>query len=470
MTTRLPDDLVAWLPWNEDVFARAARERKPVLLSITAAWCQACREMDRTTYMNEQVATVIRDRFVAIRVDADQRPDINERYNLGGWPTTAFLTAAGELLGGGTFVSVERMPGVLQQVIEAIATRGSEIARAQSVRAGERTIDAPGPEASLADVVTAVFISFDDMHGGFGIEPKFPLTAPLHVALALYREQEDEKWRTIVERTLDAIRDGGLHDSEGGFFRYATTRDWQLPHLEKLLETNASLLRVYAEAALAFDNSRYRDTCAEVSEYISHRLIAASGGYYGSEADTIVYTDTSAAASAALLTTAALSGDVSLGQHALEQLERMLLTTYRPGEGVAHYLDGTPRVRGLLTDHVALVLALLDAQEASGGEPYEMLAEELAHHMLQTMWDGEAGGFFDRAPEPVEVGLLQARRKPFVLNSDAARALARLARTSGEPEFRLRAEATARTLAHAAPAQGPLGAHYVLAMRELSVR
>jgi uncharacterized protein YyaL (SSP411 family) len=113
---------------------------------------------------------------------------------------------------------------------------------------------------------------------------------------------------------------------------------------------------------------------------------------------------------------------------------------------------------------------LLDAQEASGGEPYEMLAEELAHHMLQTMWDGEAGGFFDRAPEPVEVGLLQARRKPFVLNGDAARALARLARTSGEPEFRLRAEATARTIAHAAPAQGPLGAHYVLAMRELSVR
>ena len=114
--------MINWLPWSADAFARAAREGKPVLLSITAAWCQACHEMDRTTYADPEVAALVRDRFVAVRVDTDRRPDINERYNLGGWPTTAFLTADGDVITGGTFVPVDRMPGVLTRVASAFAT------------------------------------------------------------------------------------------------------------------------------------------------------------------------------------------------------------------------------------------------------------------------------------------------------------------------------------------------------------
>src|SRR6187549_3736074 len=108
--------MIQWLPWAADAFARAERERKPVLLSITAAWCRACHEMDRTTYADAQVGEAIRVRVVPVRVDADQRPDINERYNLGGWPTTAFLTPSGEVITGGTFVPADRMPGVLARV------------------------------------------------------------------------------------------------------------------------------------------------------------------------------------------------------------------------------------------------------------------------------------------------------------------------------------------------------------------
>ena len=123
--------IASWLPWSADAFARAARERKPVLLSITAAWCRACHEMDRTTYADPAVVALdSRTRFVPVRVDTDRRPDINERYNLGGWPTTAFLTPAGDLLGGGTFVTADRMPGILQRVLEAVRTRGDEIERA----------------------------------------------------------------------------------------------------------------------------------------------------------------------------------------------------------------------------------------------------------------------------------------------------------------------------------------------------
>jgi uncharacterized protein YyaL (SSP411 family) len=127
-------------------------------------------------------------------------------------------------------------------------------------------------------------------------------------------------------------------------------------------------------------------------------------------------------------------------------------------------------VRGLLIDQIAMVHALIDAQSAAGGEPYGMMAQELAHYVLREMWDEAAGGVFDRADEPTAVGLLRARRKPFVVNAEAARALARLARISGDTDFRLRAEATLRSLAPAASAQGPQGAYYLLAMRELSVR
>src|SRR6185295_12994616 len=158
--------MIEWLPWSAEAFARAARERKPVLLSITAAWCRACHEMDRTTYADPAVASLVRDRFVAVRVDTDRRPDINERYNLGGWPTTAFLTAAGDVITGGTFVPVDRMPGVLERVSNAYGS-----ALVTTIVTPETD---PGVEPPEIDALTdSIFSTFDEAHGGFGIEPKF---------------------------------------------------------------------------------------------------------------------------------------------------------------------------------------------------------------------------------------------------------------------------------------------------------
>src|SRR3990170_2032456 len=110
---------IEWLPWRPDAFARARAERKPVLLSIVTTWSRGCDEMDRTSYADPVVAGLIMERFVPVRVDADRRPDISSRYTLGGWPTTAFLTAEGEILGGGTFVAADRLPSVLHRVMDA---------------------------------------------------------------------------------------------------------------------------------------------------------------------------------------------------------------------------------------------------------------------------------------------------------------------------------------------------------------
>ena len=466
--------MVHWLPWGADAFARASREGKPVLLSITAAWCRACHEMDRTTYADPAVVTLIHDRFVPVRVDTDRRPDINERYNLGGWPTTAFLTAEGALITGGTFVPPERMPGVLAQVASASeAASGTLKARGGELEAGRRELEAGDSQPDLEAVIDAVFATFDAEHGGFGVEPKFPHTAPLQLAMQLFHESGDDRWRTIVRRTLDAMADGGLWDrAAGGFYRYATTRDWQLPHEEKLLDTNAALLRVYAEAADLWHEPADADRTRATAAFITTVLRDGRGGYFGSDAEAILYMDGNAAAAAALLQAATVLDDSALAREALASFERVLLLCYKPGAGVAHYFDGAARVRGLLADHLATITALLDAHAISGLEPYRMMAEELGHLVVRDM-RAEAGGFFDRATTPDDFGLLRARRQPFVGNADAALALGWLSRLEprkGFPDpagFREHANAALAAAARQLDGQGPLAAHYALARRLL---
>ena len=461
--------LIDWEAWSAEAFARAARERKPVLLSITAAWCQACHEMDRTTYSDAAVANAIRTHFVAIRVDTDQRPDINERYNLGGWPTTAFLTPSGAVLGGGTFVTVERMPGILKRVADECSSRVGLFAGGQDI-----TTPTPLPpdlpaSCSLPEVETiieSIFSTYDEEFGGFGVEPKFPHTAPLHLAIELWRETDSPRWKSIVERTLDAMARGGLHDARGGgYFRYATTRAWQLPHREKLLETNAAILRVSADASLAFGRAIDRERCAALVEFLRRTLRADDGGYYGSDSDRILYADGNAAAARALLAASVALDDRALGGEALASFERVLLACYKPGQGVAHFFDGRAHVRCLLGDQIAVVHALMDAYDLGAGEPYRMLAEELSIYASTRMWDAAGGGFFDRTDEDDDLGLLKERRKPFVGNAEAAAALARVALAGGDPSLMDRARAAMRAAAAQLDGQGVQAAHYVLALR-----
>jgi uncharacterized protein len=466
--------MVRWLPWSADAFARAAREDKPVLLSITAAWCRACQDMDRTTYADPAVATLIHERFVPVRVDTDRRPDINERYNLGGWPTTAFLTARGALITGGTFVPADRMPAVLMQVATAFEDAGWKTEEGRSTGDGNRAhLSDEAPEDTA--LIESVFGTFDDAFGGFGTEPKFPHTAPLHLALQLLHDTGDERWRRIVRLTLDAMAEGGLWDRSagGGFNRYATTRDWQLPHEEKLLETNAALLRVYAEAAAVLQDPRDLDRCRAIAAFIVGPLRDAGGGYYGSNAEPVLYADSNAAAASALLRAATVLDDGEMAQEALASFERVLLLCYKPGLGIAHYFDGAPRVRGLLTDQVAVIGALLDAYQVSDQEPYRMMAEELGYVVVRDMRDERDGGFFDRAVTPDDVGLLCARRKPFVASADAAVVFALLSRLEprkGFPDpgsFREHGHAALSAAARQLDGQGPAAAHYAVARRLL---
>lgn len=483
---------VAWQPWGSGAFARARSEQKAVLLSIAATWCSSCHEMDRTSYTDPDIVALINERFVPVRVDADDRPDISERYGLGGWPTTAFLTPGGEILAGGTFVPPDRMRDILVQVADAFSAQPDRTAHVHERPAAA----AVSPPLSEAELTAQIFAAFDEDHGGFGDEPRFPFAAPLHLALDLFAETRDASFERIVVASLDRIGWGGLYDGvDGGFFRYATTRDWQQPHFEKLLDVNAALVRLFLEAGEKLQIARFTERAADTLRYIQTWLAdPVDGGWFASQrADDIyyladtpetrravpappvarsLYADSNAAMVSAALVAARVFNDDGLREFAVKSLERILTTCYKPGFGVAHGYDGQPRIRGLLADQCAMADACLDVFDLTGNVVYEMMAEELAHYALRLMWDEEGGGFFDRARDDHEssIGLLSQPLKPFVPNCEASRTLRRLAAASGESEFARAADRTLDAMGPVAPTQGPLAAHYVLAVRAAATR
>ncbi len=453
--------------------------------------------MDATSYADPDVARTVRERFVPVRVDAERRPDIAQRYSLGAWPTTAFLTPEGAVFGGGTFVPVERMAPALLDAASAFETRAGEIAAlagGMDATAGDAAPAAAGPVDEPA-IVRAAFSSFDEEYGGFGTAPKLPLAAPIRLALELFRDNRDDRAAHIARLSLDGIGWGPLHDDvHGGFYRGAGARSWARPYREKLLDVNASLAAVCLEAAEILEAARYLDRAQDTLAYLQNWLAdPVDGGWGGFELAPGGTADGSgdpgtgperpaidrtlfAAGNGAMVRTALQASrvfeDDGLGAFAITSLERVLALCYRPGMGVAHCVEGSVRTGGLLEDNVSIAGACLDAFDATGNIVYEMMAEELARYALRTMWDANGGLFFDRAEaEPHEaIGLMRQRLAPFITNCEAAALLARLSGSSGESDFATAAESVIAALSRAALAQGPDASHYILARRAVMCR
>lgn len=482
---------IEWLPWGEPAFARARAEHKPVLLSIVTAWSRGCDEMDRTSYADPVVAGLITERFVPIRVDADRRPDISSRYTLGGWPTTAFLNADGEILGGGTFVAADRLPSVLNRVVDALDSAHPDAVTPPGGAA--RAVAVTRQPAPLDVLERIVFESYDRSAGAFGGVPRFPHAAPIHLALALVRADPDSPYADVATTCLDAMGWGGLYDEvDGGFFRYANESDWTRPQSEKLLEVNAALLALYLDAFETLRLARYAERAENVLGYLQETMADAhDGGWAASQQEAPDYYEiddvraraarpappidrTLLAGPNATMVSAALQAarvmeDDGLRTFALKSLERVVLRHYRPGAGVAHCIEEGLEVRGLLDDQIAMASAHLDAYDVTGDIVYEMMAEELGRQAIIACRD-PSGGFFDRAPANQDIGLLRLPLKPFVANCEAARMLRRLSVVSGDDEFAALADEALQAVAAQAFSQGPLAAHYVLAMREARPR
>ncbi len=189
--------------------------------------------MDETSYSDQAIIDTVNKNFVPIRVDTDMRPDINRRYNMGGWPTTAFLDSEGRVITGGTYIPPQQLREALRSVIEYYRrNKGRAQSKLEPVVLPKATGQSLS-EGTVNDIATSMAVNFDIDYGGFGFEPKFPHTDALDLALLRYKYNGEKEMLTIVNKTLDKMGKGGTYDQvEGGFFRYSTTRDWSVPHFE----------------------------------------------------------------------------------------------------------------------------------------------------------------------------------------------------------------------------------------------
>jgi len=296
---------VHWVPWSEAAFARAQAEDKPVLMDIGAVWCHWCHVIDQESYDDPAVAAIINEHFVAIKVDRDERPDIDARYQhavsaitgQGGWPLTAFLTPDGKVFFGGTYFPPDDgygRPGfkrVLLSVAAYYRDRKDEAveAAAQLHRQLAAMLAPPAggglDPAHLAAAIASVTRQYDAVHGGFGGAPKFPHTATLDLLLRHAFRTSDSELLGIVTRTLEQMARGGIRDHlGGGFHRYATDARWIVPHFEKMLYDNAGLLGTYVQAAQATGRPLFRSVAAETAGFLLTVLSdRGRGGFYGSQ-------------------------------------------------------------------------------------------------------------------------------------------------------------------------------------------
>src|SRR6201996_1524248 len=297
---------IQWQEWGPEAFAQAKREDKPVLLDIGAVWCHWCHVMDRESYEDATLAPLINERSVAVKVDRDERPDVDSRYQAavqsisgqGGWPLTAVLTPDGRPFFGGTYFprhdrygrpGIERL---LLTMADAWQSKRDEVleSAASILAAIEHGEAFAGRGGSLSETITdklvhSAIAQFDPHYGGFGAQPKFPHPAALDLLLDAASRKGDAKAREVALVTLTKMAEGGIYDHVGGgFHRYSVDERWVVPHFEKMLYDNAGLLANYVHAWQSFPypvfSTVVRETVAWMDGWLSDRQ---KGGFYGSQ-------------------------------------------------------------------------------------------------------------------------------------------------------------------------------------------
>ena len=502
---------IPWREWGDDAFAEAKAQDKPVLLDIGAVWCHWCHVMDTGipgdpdhtgTYSNPEVQKRITDGFIPIKVDNDRRPDINARYNMGGWPTTAFLTPDGDTLYGETYVPPPRMIALLDYIADLYQNSKDSILeqaaqmRVQRAESEALTASDLDPDTT-ATVIAAIKRNFDFAYGGFGSQPKFPHPDALRLTLEEYARTQNPELRVIAEKTLHGMADGGMYDRfAGGFFRYSTTRDWSIPHFEKMLEDNAKLTSVYALASQVLDDPYYLQVVKSAHGWLlSDMRDPETGAFAGSQdadkeeayygqplsvratlptpfIDRTVYTGWNALMVSALVARYKITGE----EEALEAAEKAFdhVAFHYPSEAsagfwteeglkVAHCsIDDRPQEpAGLLADQSAVQSAALDLYEATGKLMY-LTAARVCGSYTMTLEDAD-GGFYDLPLDPNAIGDLARPKKEIGDNADAALALIRLSGFTEDAKYRQAAERALRLFADKYSSYGYFASSYARA-------
>lgn len=297
---------VQWYPWCDEAFQKAQAEDKPILLDIGAIWCHWCHVIDRESYENPEVAGLINQYFVPIKVDRDERPDVDTRYQhavmaltgQGGWPLTAFLTPKGEIFFGGTYFPPDDRLGRLgmKNLLSTMAKFYSEkkedvFSEARKISqtlssATEKTFQEGDLSSSIRDrILLNILQEYDPDFGGFSVSPKFPAQGALELLLEEYAKTNNEKFLTMVKTTLEGMAQGGIRDQlTGAFHRYSLDQYWRVPHFEIMLYVNAGLLQNYSHAYQVTQNPLFKEVALGILQYMNEEFSDQRyGGFFGSQ-------------------------------------------------------------------------------------------------------------------------------------------------------------------------------------------
>src|SRR5437773_63575 len=409
---------IKWREWGEDAFREAKETGKPVLLSLSAVWCHWCHVMDETSYSDEGVISFVNEHFIPVRVDNDQRPDVNARYNMGGWPTTAFLTPEGEILAGATYVPPDQMKDLLPKVNVHWQSNRLEIAgkaaelrqRRQTATSGER---GDLSERIFDDNLRSVIENYDLLYGGFGETSKFP---------------HSDAYAETARRTIGYL-EWKLRDRERGFFYGSQDADEEFYKLSKQERDRAEEPYIDRTCYVSWN-------AMAVSAYLEASwTLDSAGAEDGQQRDT--------------------------REAALAALEFLWNECRDPERGMYRFHDGSgPKILGLLGDQAHTAKALLDAHEVTGDAKYLERALELARLMLGRFVDRENGGFYDDWEDVEDVGRLKDRQKSLPDNTVCAEVFLRLYHLTREDDYRTIAQGTLEAFVSAYPHMGYFAAGY----------
>lgn len=295
---------VSWYPWGEEAFETATVEDKPVFLSIGYSTCHWCHVMERESFEDSQVADLINDVFIPIKVDREERPDLDHIYmtvcqmltGSGGWPLTIFMTPSKKPFFAATYIPKEDRFGrsglisMIPKIKEHWTHRRNDVTdSSEKIVEALRNLDSEQPgESPGREVLDRTFVAFresyDEDHGGFGMAPKFPSPHNLLFLLRYWKRSGEEKALQMVEGTLQAMRRGGLFDQVGkGFHRYSTDRMWLVPHFEKMLYDQALIAMAYLETFQATGKALYGEVAKEIFNYVLRDMTSPEGGFYSAE-------------------------------------------------------------------------------------------------------------------------------------------------------------------------------------------
>jgi uncharacterized protein len=471
-----PDaETIEWHDWAPETLERAEAEGKLVFLDISATWCHWCHVLDRTSLSDPRVVRVLRESFIPIRVDTDRRPDVNDRYNQGGWPTTAVLLPNGQLLTGATYLPPDALYSVLAKCAEFYREERDKVdsyIRRASPAALEAAMEPqipPGAPRSedLSLVKHAVLAQFDPVHPGFFREPKFLMPETLAFLRDAWVAESNREMGDILLRILRRMGDSGVFDSvEGGFFRYATKRDWTVPHYEKLLSDNADMLALYASACERTQDPAFARAAEGILRFLFARLFDPETGAFAASRDAdeeyyalpspersrrtppavdrTLFSEYNARAVVALLSAHGAFGTgkeipENAGGSLLERAERLgaflSRAMWSKEAGQIRYREDGGEQAGFLGDNAASATAHLALWEATGKREYLARAGEVLDWTVRHLFSAKHHGFLDRRPRDGEVATMSVPLVPFAANAQMASALLRFARETSRADL-----------------------------------